>query len=860
MVRESAATVVKQVGSAAATPAILRRLAGMLASEEQEKYSAALDAIRSLGAAAATPEFLSGLSGLLSCRDGRAWVRGVQAAQLLGRSCGTPPILSALASLLHRQGEDLSKDTYTHGLTAEAVAVLGEAAAIPEIFTGMAKVLVERDDYCGHVAAEWIEAVHRGGLVETIRARLAEMLRDRDDHVRSAAAEATGTICAVTRMPEMQLYLQGSFADLPRHAAAQTIAAFANSMATPALLGSLVSMLGSTNENLTRSARQVIRRIALVSAASDVEAHIAVVNQGATESESPRRLAEGLHQGDTSQQLFALRELEKIGPTAATPEVLNGLCRVLRSHDPGLQVASLRVAESLGSTAATPELLALVWCLRYFADTRIHWAARYALASMLHKLDLRALLDDAVVGLQEGSDLAHVLFQALADYCAPMYDLGPHWTRLLCHEEPSVRRAVAASVEHLRDPVTISAVRMTAWQLLGSGDSALQKTAYAVFIGECVRAYDAQPEWALSLIRTICDTENPLRRDAIQVLAQSRLCRTTPEVTCAVKQMLSSGAPDVRQAGLSLLGKGNMHETEVECLDILVRLLSHIDAETRSEAARAVSRIGSAAATSDVLAALCNLLHDQDESVRDKAGSAIAQMGHRAVRDDILDRLIEASAWETLLGLWYFCRNPVILERVAQLLNAVDAEIRRSAAQCLFRMTIESGSDELLSRCLFLFEARDCRAAGISGLDLNVSGGMAATPVRLGLLATLARGSNLDLQLRALREIGKIGQAAATPAIVTSLEAAIWEDEVQVVREAIRALRNMGIATATESIAERLLLCMSKGTRLMGDASRALLAMMARGARVFQRRGGGCAVRTVEDLSSLKFPTMGSCR
>ena len=241
------------------------------------------------------------------------------------------------------------------------------------------------------------------------------------------------------------------------------------------------------------------------------------------------------------------------------------------------------------------------------------------------------------------------------------------------------------------------------------------------------------------------------------------------------------------------------------------------------------------------------------------AGFAIARMGQCAARDDILDRLIEASAWKTLLDLWYSCESPVILERLADLLNATDTKVRRSAAQCLFRMTIKSGSDELLSRCLFLLEARNGEAASISESDLDVSGGMAATPLRLSLLATLARSSNLALKLRALREIAKIGEAATTPEIVTSLESEIWEDDVQVAQEAIDTVQDMGIAAATEKIVERLLLCVSEETELTRHASTALLAMMARGARVFQRRGGGCTVQTVEDLASLEFPTVGSC-
>jgi hypothetical protein len=84
--RAAAARAIRDLGSVAATPAILERLCRLLRAAEADVREAAVAALGSLGSAATTPQVLASLSQLLFDADWRAGAAAAEAVSRLGCS------------------------------------------------------------------------------------------------------------------------------------------------------------------------------------------------------------------------------------------------------------------------------------------------------------------------------------------------------------------------------------------------------------------------------------------------------------------------------------------------------------------------------------------------------------------------------------------------------------------------------------------------------------------------------------------------------------------------------------------------------------------------------------------------------
>ena len=144
-IRVAALGAVRGLGRAAATPAILVALERLLVDPEWYVRSIAAEAVGSLGATAATTAFLDALDRLLAAPDGgvrwsavkaRATVRGSSA---FARSWPAIPVTPKGLSDLEDWLVDPNKSQ--QGLAAQRAGDLGEAAATPAIVSALERLL-----------------------------------------------------------------------------------------------------------------------------------------------------------------------------------------------------------------------------------------------------------------------------------------------------------------------------------------------------------------------------------------------------------------------------------------------------------------------------------------------------------------------------------------------------------------------------------------------------------------------------------------------------------------------------------------------------------------------------------------------
>ncbi|CAF3513805.1 unnamed protein product, partial [Rotaria socialis] len=113
---------------------------------------------------------------------------------------------------------------------------------------------------------------------------------------------------------------------------------------------------------------------------------------------------------------------------------------------------------------------------------------------------------------------------------------------------------------------------------------------------------------------------------AITINACSKI-QNLPEVQTEFASLFQAEAEDHRPHIATFIGKLNITDPQNQLLGSLLLQLEYNDAEIRTNACRALGRMGEKAATSEVIDRLFVALGDQSSSVRTKACSALGRMG-----------------------------------------------------------------------------------------------------------------------------------------------------------------------------------------------------------------------------------------
>ena len=350
-----------------------------------------MEAIGHIGPAAATPEMLAGLAELL--RDTDCARDAVEAIGHIGPTAATPEMLAGLAELL--RDTDCARDA------VEAIGHIGPLAATPEMLAGLAELL--RDTDCARNAVEAIGHIGPAAATPEMLARLAELLRDTD--CARNAVEAIGHIGPAAATPEILTRLAELLRDNDcAREAAEAIGHIGPTVVTPEIVSGLAKLRRHWDPSPGVAAADAVGHSAAVSAATP---------------ENLARLAERLRNERDSD---AAEAVGRIGPAAATPEILTGLLEFLlrnfqqvpleggttspawifRLHAvpilyPRTREAVERAFGQLGPLAATPAFLSRL--AEFLTDG--NWCAREAAVEALRGIGPAAARPEFLTQLAE---------------------------------------------------------------------------------------------------------------------------------------------------------------------------------------------------------------------------------------------------------------------------------------------------------------------------------------------------------------------------------------------------------------------------------------------------------------------------
>lgn len=250
-------------------------------------------------------------------------------------------------------------------------------------------------------------------------------------------------------------------------------------------------------------------------------------------------------------------------------------------------------------------------------------------------------------------------------------------------------------------------------------------------------------------------------------------------------------------------------------LTTLLHVLRDSVRDTRSSAAKALGRLGSAATTPEILSGLFLLLRDTDKSRRSGAAQAAGELGRAAATPEFLsglvpllrdpDKRVQSGAFETVGELGSAAATPQILEALLPLLRDPDEWVRWCATETVGKLGSMTATPEILAALLPLLRDVDEKGYSIAVEVVGQLGRAAATPVFLSELLSLLKDREKDVRDNATQAVGQLGSAAATPEILAALLLRLRDTDRDVRGQAIRAVGQLGSAAATPEILAALL-------------------------------------------------------
>jgi len=264
--------------------------------------------------------------------------------------------------------------------------------------------------------------------------------------------------------------------------------------------------------------------------------------------------------------------------------------------------------------------------------------------------------------------------------------------------------------------------------------------------------------------------------------------------------------PYVRREAARALGRMGEAAATPEVVGALIqRLREDEDWVVRMNAAEALGMMGPAAATLEVLGALAQRLReDEDWRVRYEAARTLGRMGEAAAQPEALGALIQClrkdeAWWVRTTAAWALGRmgaaaaTPEVVEALAERLREDKAGWVRGAAAEALRHLLPAHPEAL--RALL----RTLPTPMTPQETQTLEGVFRDRPSAVPAVRALLSDPDPKIRLRAVQALGIVGPAAATPEVVRDLLARRLDEDPTVRTAALEVLRKLPVSPETVS-------------------------------------------------------------
>ncbi|MCX6876567.1 MAG: HEAT repeat domain-containing protein [Verrucomicrobia bacterium] len=272
---------------------------------------------------------------------------------------------------------------------------------------------------------------------------------------------------------------------------------------------------------------------------------------------------------------------------------------------------------------------------------------------------------------------------------------------------------------------------------------------------------------------------------------------------------------------LGRLGSGAATPEVLACLTNCLRIPEAtipLTSSLRERASEALGRLGHAAATPEVLARLTEWLCDSQGDVRRIAVRTLGRLGPAAATELVANRLTDCLGdpektvgWSAVAALKHMggaVATESVLKRLTEWLHVPDSDISEMAGRALAQLGEAAATAPVVSRLTELLRDPDRDVRGRVALKLHGLNALAAKKPVLNQLTECLRDQDKHVRMMAAGVLGQVGGAAATDAVLSRLIEWLRDPDWLVRQHAANTLGRFGSAAATDAVANRLVECL----------------------------------------------------
>ncbi|CAF0889773.1 unnamed protein product [Adineta ricciae] len=304
----------------------------------------------------------------------------------------------------------------------------------------------------------------------------------------------------------------------------------------------------------------------------------------------------------------------------------------------------------------------------------------------------------------------------------------------------------------------------------------------------------------------------------LQSMQRSISLVNDPIIQDTLIKLLENGEPYTTKSVLSLIAQLSLSNPSTQLIQVLLLHFDDPEWHTRQIVCDAFEKMGSKAATDEVIYKLTSALHDTNATVRANACGALGKIGKDTATDSVTSRLVAAladdneyvrrRACEALGDIGAKAAINDVMHRLLGVLEDKSGDVRWRACEALGKMGEKAAIDTVLNRLIIALGDLNVDVRKKAREALEKMGEKATNKIILNRLLTALGDADTNIRRSACIALGEMNEKIGTNDVIYRLLSALHDESADVRENACKALGQMHENTAIDDVISGLVIAL----------------------------------------------------